>query len=58
MNLLSEDTKEIEPQAIKVWFDDDNSSINVELSDGRLISVPVSFYPLLAESIQGRERRL
>lgn len=50
MNLLSEDTREIEPQAIKVWFDDENSSINAELSDGRIISVPISFYPLLARA--------
>ena len=34
-----------EPSAKKVWFDE--TSIHVSLVDGRLISVPLSFYPFL-----------
>ena len=37
-----------EIQAIKVWFEE--STINVELVDGRIISVPLTFYPSLLEA--------
>ena len=37
--------KEDEPQAKKVWFA--KNTINVQLTDGRVIFVPLSFYPLL-----------
>lgn len=37
--------KENEPQAKKVWFTE--NTINVQLTDGRVIFVPLSFYPLL-----------
>ena len=50
MNSLSQEINESEnePQANRVWFDDETASINAELTDGRIISVPLSFYPLLA----------
>ena len=52
MYSLSQEINESEngPQANRVWFDDEAASINAELSDGRIISVPLSFYPLLAEA--------
>lgn len=45
MNSLALDINSEEPQAKKLWFDDD--TINVELTDGRVVSVPLSFYPIL-----------
>ena len=37
-----------EPLGKKVWIK--NKKINVELKDGRVISVPLTFYPLLLET--------
>lgn len=48
MSLLAQNIDEIqedEPQAKKVWFTKD--TINVQLTDGRVIFVPLTFYPLL-----------
>ena len=45
---------ESEVQAIKVWLED--FTINAELIDGRVISVPLAFYPsLLNASKKDRE---
>ena len=45
---------ESEVQAVKVWFE--NFTINAELIDGRVISVPIAFYPtLLNASKRDRE---
>ena len=49
MSSLALDTNELdEPQASKVWFEEDK--ICAELMDGRTISVPLSFYPLLMDT--------
>lgn len=45
MSSLALDTNDEEPQAKRLWFNED--TINVELVDGRVISVPLSFYPIL-----------
>jgi hypothetical protein len=49
MSSLALNTNEFEePQASKVWFEEDQ--ICAELVDGRTISVPLSFYPLLMDA--------
>ena len=49
MKKLTPSTNETEePLAKKVWID--NKKIHIELKDGRIISVPLSFYPLLLKS--------
>ena len=46
-----QDINEIDPPLAKsIWFK--NKKIYVELKDGRIISVPLSFYPLLLKSSQ------
>jgi hypothetical protein len=46
---LALNTTELEhPQASNVWFEEDQ--ICAELVDGRTISVPLSFYPLLMDA--------
>ena len=37
-----------EPRAQRVWFGED--TINAELVDGRVISVPLAFYPVLCDA--------
>lgn len=55
MSSSAHSINEIEdPQASKVWFDEHN--IYAELTDGRTISVPLTFYPLLMDAtIEQRE---
>ena len=53
MSLLTRDINDkaalqLEPQATKVWFEAD--AICVSLVDGRKLSVPLSFYPLLSQA--------
>ena len=39
-----------EPQAKKFWIDEEEQTMNVILTDGRAISVPLAFYPFLIEA--------
>lgn len=48
MNLSIQNIKENEPQAEKVWFAKD--TINIQLTDGRVVFIPLSFYPLLRDA--------
>lgn len=49
MSLLAHDIKnEEEVSASKVWLTED--TINLELIDGRIVSVPLVFYPTLADA--------
>jgi hypothetical protein len=48
MNSLAENITEQESLAKKVWLTDD--MINLELIDGRVVSVPLVFYPSLADA--------
>ncbi len=48
MSLLAQNINEQEPLAKKVWLTDD--MINLELTDGRVIAVPLVFYPSLADA--------
>ena len=49
MSLSAPNTKdEEEILASKVWFTDE--CINLELIDGRIVSVPLAFYPTLADA--------
>lgn len=45
MNSLALDINNEEPQAKRLWFSE--NTINVELTDGRVVSVPLCFYPVL-----------
>jgi hypothetical protein len=57
MSSLALNTNEFEePQASKVWFEEDQ--ICAELVDGRTISVPLSFYPFLWMHQKKREKIL
>lgn len=44
MNMFDGDLAS-EVRAIKIWFDDDNIWLGLE--DGRQVSAPLAFYPLL-----------
>jgi len=48
MSSLAQNITEQEPLAQKAWLTDD--MINLELVDGRIISVPLAFYPSLADA--------
>ena len=48
MNSLAQSITEQEPLAKKAWLTDD--MINLELVDGRIIAVPLAFYPSLADA--------
>ena len=48
MSSLAQNINEQEPLAKKVWLTDD--MINLELVDGRVIAVPLAFYPSLADA--------
>ena len=49
MKSLAPNINEIEePQAKRVWFEE--NAIHVELMDGRVISVPLAFYPTLCDA--------
>ncbi len=48
MSSLAQNIVEQEPLAKKVWLTDD--MINLELVDGRVIAVPLAFYPSLADA--------
>ena len=48
MSLSAENITTQEPLASKVWLTDD--MINLELIDGRVIAVPLVFYPSLADA--------
>ncbi len=39
-----------EPQAQKLWIDEKEQTINIILTDGRTILVPLAFYPFLLEA--------
>lgn len=48
MSLLAENITIQEPVAKKVWLTED--MINLELADGRQVSVPLVFYPSLVDA--------